>query len=95
MPNHIASDVSENRPSRQDHNSWPQRVRRVEASRYLAEVHGVQTAPATLAKLACVGGGPRYELWGRTPYYPTNGLDDWAAVRLSPRRSTSGRGGVQ
>ena len=71
---------------------WRCRVRRTEASQYLLEVHGVATAPATLAKLAVVGGGPEYELWGRLPYYPTEGLDRWAEARLSRRRSTSDRG---
>jgi hypothetical protein len=77
---------------RRNRDDWPPRLRRAEASRYLAEVHGVSTAPATLAKLAVVGGGPAYELWGRVPYYPTGSLDRWAAARLSPRRSTSDRG---
>jgi hypothetical protein len=78
--------------SRRNRDDWPPRLRRAEASRYLADVHGVSTAPATLAKLAVVGGGPAYELWGRVPYYPIGSLDLWAVARLSPRRSTSDRG---
>jgi hypothetical protein len=81
-------------PQRRSRNreDWPPRLRRAEASHYLNDVHGVTTAAATLAKLAVVGGGPAYELWGRVPYYPTESLDGWAKARLSPRRSTSDRG---
>jgi len=28
---------------------------------------GYRTAPATLAKLACIGGGPTFESFGRKP----------------------------
>ena len=78
---------------RRNREDWPLRVRRREASAYLAEVHGLQEAPTTLAKRACLGGGPVFELFGRTPYYRTESLDLWAAERLSgPRRSTSDRG---
>jgi hypothetical protein len=78
---------------RQNREDWPPRLRRREASAYLAEVHGLQEAPTTLAKRACLGGGPVFELFGLTPYYRTESLDLWAAERLSgPRRSTSDRG---
>lgn len=78
------------RRSRED---WPPRLRRREASAYLAEVHGVQEAPATLAKKACLGGGPVFESFGRVPYYRTESLDNYAESRLSgPRRSTSDLG---
>jgi hypothetical protein len=30
---------------------------------------GYRTAPATLAKLACIGGGPTFESFGRKPLY--------------------------
>jgi hypothetical protein len=81
------------RSPRRKRGDWAPRLRRTEASQYLLDVHGVSTATATLAKLAVVGGGPEYELWGRHPYYPTASLDLWAAERLSgPRRSTSDRG---
>lgn len=77
---------------RRNRADWPLRVRRREASAYLAEVHGLQEAPTTLAKRACLGGGPVFELFGRTTYYRTKSLDLWAAERLSgPRRSTSDR----
>jgi hypothetical protein len=78
---------------RRTREEWPPRLRRRDASAYLAEIHGLQEAPTTLAKRACLGGGPVFELFGRIPYYRTEALDDWAAKRLSgPRRSTSDRG---
>ena len=66
---------------------WPIRLRRVVASEYLEEVHGVQVAPATLAQMASQGTGPEYEKWGVFPYYLPERLDYWAAARLSePKR---------
>jgi hypothetical protein len=80
------------RRSRED---WPPRLRRREASAYLAEVHGVHEAASTLAKKACLGGGPVFESFGRIPYYRPQSLDAYAESRLSgPRRSTSDRGDV-
>jgi hypothetical protein len=45
-------------------------------------MHGIEVAPATLAKWATVGGGPAYNKVNRTPLYPTTELDRWAAERL-------------
>jgi hypothetical protein len=51
---------------------------------------GYPVAPATLATLACRGGGPRYRKFGRVPLYRWGDLLDWARSRLSaPVRSTS------
>lgn len=61
------------------------RLRRWEASAYLLDVHGQSYGPTTLAKLACVGGGPPMEYVGRIPTYPVDGLDAWAAAKISPR----------
>lgn len=58
------------------------RLRRVESSEYLLKVHGIVVAPATLAKYASVGGGPAYNKSLRTPLYPVEELDRWAAKRL-------------
>ena len=78
---------------RRNREDWPPRLRRREASAYLDEVHGLQEAPTTLAKKACLGGGPVFESFGRVPYYRTESLDSYAEARLSgPRRSTSDRG---
>jgi hypothetical protein len=66
------------------------RLRRVEASAYLNEKWGIARAPSTLAKLACIGGGPRFESANRTPLYREDELDTWAQSILSPlKHSTS------
>ncbi len=65
------------------------RLRRWEASEYLLLRHGVQIAPGTLAKLACIGGGPAYNVSVRTPLYPTAELDAWALARLGKLRRSS------
>jgi hypothetical protein len=66
------------------------RLRRWEASAYLSLAHGVTVAPATLAKLASVGGGPGFQSVNRTPLYPVVELNRWAAEKLGGmRRSTS------
>ena len=62
---------------------------RKEASAYLVG-RGLPVAVATLAKLACVGGGPEFHKFGRYPRYTTEALDVWASHRLSSAlRSTS------
>jgi hypothetical protein len=66
-------------------------MRRAEAAQYLREAHGIPCAPATLAKYACVGGGPVFrKASGKFPIYSREDLDAWANSRLSkPVRSTS------
>ena len=74
--------------------TWPNRMRRQEASHYLHERHGIRLAHSTLAKLAVVGGGPPFRLDGRFPVYDREALDTYASERLGPlRRSTSDVGG--
>jgi hypothetical protein len=90
----VSPHIDEHHPTpqhrRRNREDWPPRLRRREASAYLAEVHGLQEAPSTLAKKACLGGGPVFESFGRVPYYRTESLDSYAESRLSgPRRSTS------
>lgn len=71
------------------------RLRRWEASRHLRDRHGIELAVATLAKLACIGGGPPFQKAGRTPLYPVELLDAWATARLGAVvRSTSERAHV-
>ncbi len=66
------------------------RLRRSEAATYLLETHGIRRAVGTLAKLAVVGGGPRFRVAGRTPLYAPDDLDAWANSIISPLvRSTS------
>jgi hypothetical protein len=64
-------------------------LRRAEAARALTGA-GYPTASATLATLACRGGGPPYRRYGRRPLYRLADLIEWAEGRLSPLvRSTS------
>jgi hypothetical protein len=93
----VSPHIDEHQPTpqhrRRNREDWPPRLRRREASAYLDEVHGLQEAPTTLAKKACLGGGPVFESFGRVPYYRLESLDSYAETRLSgPRRSTSDRG---
>ncbi len=61
------------------------------AAAFLAE-RGCQTAPKTLAKLRCVGGGPEFRRFGRKIVYETSALLKWAEARISPPlRNTSTR----
>jgi hypothetical protein len=65
-------------------------LRRTGASAYLREIWGLERAPATLAKLACSGGGPKFHRAGRWPLYDPADLDDWAkGVVGRARTSTS------
>jgi hypothetical protein len=65
---------------------------RKEAAQFLTD-QGYKTAPATLAKLACIGGGPMFESFGRRPLYREPDLLAWAQARTTgPRRSTSDPG---
>ena len=57
---------------------------RKEASDYLHDVHGIRRSPETLAKLACVGGGPGFRKAGRAPLYDPPSLDAWADKITSP-----------
>jgi hypothetical protein len=59
------------------------RLRRWEASEYLLAAHGLTYSKATLAKMACVGGGPGFQRCNRTPLYPREELDAWAESKLS------------
>jgi hypothetical protein len=65
--------------------TFPIRMRRPLASRYLLEMHGLSRTPATLGKLACLGGGPAFRKAGaRTCLYDKTELDRWALEILGP-----------
>lgn len=68
----------------------PQFLRRKEAAKYLRDKFGFGTE-RSLAKLACVGGGPEYRKVGeRVTLYEPPKLDEWALSRIgTPQRSTS------
>jgi hypothetical protein len=71
---------------------YEHRLGRKEAAQFLTE-RGYRTAPATLAKLACIGGGPPFQSFGRRPLYREGDLLDWAQGRTTGlRRSTSDPG---
>ncbi len=62
---------------------------RRDAARYLTE-RGYPTAQRTLEKLACLGGGPSYRLYGRRALYTPHDLIAWAKARTSaPKAHTS------
>jgi hypothetical protein len=63
------------------------RLRRKSAADFLTE-QGYPTSPATLEKMASIGGGPVFELYGRIPLYKPDNLLVWARSRLSPPRLT-------
>jgi hypothetical protein len=68
------------------------RLDRRQAAAFLT-ARGYRTAPATLAKLACIGGGPTFESFGRKPLYREADLLAWARAKTTgPRRSTSDPG---
>jgi hypothetical protein len=54
------------------------------------KAHGVKRAPATLRKLRCTGGGPKFRRLNGKPYYTEDDLVAWIEERLSePVGSTS------
>jgi hypothetical protein len=64
-------------------------LRRRAAGKYLQEKYGFGAA-RTLAKLACVGGGPEFCKAGRIALYTAESLDRWAQSKISaPFQSTS------
>jgi hypothetical protein len=67
----------------------PPYLRRCEASAYLHDRYGICRAPSTLAKLAVVGGGPRFRHVGRVPIYPVDELDAFAAAITSGLKTST------
>ncbi len=64
-------------------------MRRKDAAEYLREKFGVGS-PATLAKLAVLGGGPIFRKNGRIPVYLAEDLEAWALAKIgAPQKSTS------
>ena len=62
---------------------------RPEAAKYLDNC-GLPVSKNTLQKMACVGGGPGYRIFGNRAIYQQSDLDRWAEDRMSlPRRNTS------
>ena len=69
--------------------NWPGRMRRRQASEYLAVEHGITLSPATLAKLAVTGGGPAFWKDGPFAIYGRDHLDQFAARRLGELRTST------
>ncbi len=69
------------------------RRRRAEASTYLKEKWGIDRKTSTLAKLASIGGGPKFQHCGRIPLYSDQELDIWAAALLSALKSSTSDNG--
>jgi hypothetical protein len=60
-----------------------------QASKFLTAA-GFPTARATLAKLRCVGSGPKFRRFGRFIVYSPSDLQDWAHEKISdPLSNTS------
>lgn len=57
-------------------------LRRKDAAAYLQARYGAYTTE-TLAKLACVGGGPPFRKMGAFPLYTPAELDAWALEKMS------------
>jgi hypothetical protein len=53
-----------------------------EASSFFGD-RGFRVAVSTLAKWACVGGGPRFVKLGRRRLYTEQSLQDWLTEKLS------------
>ena len=64
---------------------------RPEASDFLLRL-GYRVAPATLAKKACVGGGPRMTVFGRKVLYEPDALLDWVQAQSQIRAHTFATG---
>lgn len=65
-------------------------MRRADAARYIRTTYGIPCVASTLAKYACLGGGPAFRKAGKFPIYSQVDLDAWADERLGKLvRSTS------
>lgn len=68
----------------------PVYLRRKAAAEYLRNRWGIPCSEKTLAKLACIGGGPIYRRCGRIPLYTPHDLDAHAEAKVGkPVGSTS------
>jgi hypothetical protein len=64
-------------------------LRRKAAGEYLKSRYGFGSE-RTLAKLACVGGGPIFHKAANAAIYKPEDLDSWALAKIgAPQRSTS------
>jgi hypothetical protein len=60
------------------------------AAAHWLTAHGVRRTPATLRKVRCIGGGPKFRRLNGKPYYTEADLITWIEERLTePVGSTS------
>jgi hypothetical protein len=63
---------------------------RREASKYLTYDRGLRISRNTLQKMATLGGGPPYRVFGNRAVYSVVDLEVWVEPKLSsPRKSTT------
>jgi len=60
-----------------------------EAVDHLQQTHNIRRTEKTLAKLRCVGGGPRFRKAGRAILYDAASVDAWAAAVLGREFSST------
>ena len=59
---------------------------RTEQAAYLKEKYNLKVSPKTLQKLATIGGGPEYDLFGNKAVSTPEKMDAWVQQKLSPPR---------
>ena len=62
---------------------------RREAANYLTARRGLKVSRNTLQKLATLGGGPAYRIFGIRAVYTVEDLDAWVRSKLSARRHST------
>lgn len=71
-------------------------MRRGQLPGYIKAKYGLDVSTQRFDKLACSGGGPKFRLWGRFPYYAAADVDLWVEATLSPPiTSTAGKRALQ
>lgn len=64
-------------------------LRREEAAAYVRETYNVPCSPSYLAKLAVIGGGPKFQRVSRYPLYTPPNLDAWVRSRMTATASST------
>lgn len=67
-------------------------LNRHEAADYLTNERGLKISRNTLQKMATVGGGPSYRIFGIRAVYTVSDLENWASTKLSTLRSSTSEG---
>jgi hypothetical protein len=68
--------------SHTDNRAFSHQMRRADAAHYIRTTYGIPCVATTLAKYACIGGGPAFRKAGKFPIYSRDDLDAWAEQRL-------------